>query len=344
VPDAAVTTMGSRTLAPDPPAPHGVLLGFMRLCRELERPVTEAELRASVSLPESGVDLGCLVRLAHRCGFGLATPRMSARNIARLPPPFLILGRQPGQAWLVRSRDSDQLILVDPVAGTAAPCTLRVAASFGDRLVRLVAAVPAGRGISGSAPMRDVQAVLWQIGLASVVINLLALATPLFMMTIYNKVISHAALETLDVLAIGMVTLVAFELALRSLRGCVTAHTGARLEAAIGSDLIHHLLQLPYRFHEANPSALVMKRVRQVDQLRQFLTGHLPLLLVDLAFVGLFLAALLVIAPSLRLVTAAAIPVFVLLSVLSQRQQEQHQRASFRAAGARSAALAEAVG
>ena len=96
--------------------------------------------------------------------------------------------------------------------------------------------------------------VLWQIGLASVVINLMALATPLFMMTVYNKVINHAALQTLDVLAIGMVTLVGFELLLRALRGYITAHTGARLEAAIGSDVLHHILHLPYRFFEATPS------------------------------------------------------------------------------------------
>ena len=341
---AAATTMAPPMLAADPTAPDGVLLGFMRLCRELQRPVTEPELRASVTLPADGVDLACLRRLAGRFGFGLVAPRMTARTLARLPPPFLILGRQPGQAWLVRSCDGEQLLLVDPVAGGATPCTIRVAAGFGDRLVRLVPAQPAGRGFWRSAPMREVRGVLWQIGLASVVINLLALATPLFMMTVYNKVISHAALQTLDVLAIGMLTLVAFELALRALRGYVTAHTGARLEAAIGVDLVHHLLHLPYRFHEANPSTSVLDRVRQVDQLRQFLTGHLPLLLVDLAFVGLFLAALLVIAPSLGLVTAAAIPVFVLLSILAQRQQEQHQRASFRAAGARSATLAEAVG
>ena len=90
--------------------------------------------------------------------------------------------------------------------------------------------------------MRGVRGVLWQIGLASVVINLLALATPLFMMTVYNKVINHGALQTLDVLAIGMVTLVGFELLLRALRGYIAAHTGAKLEAAIGSELVHHLL------------------------------------------------------------------------------------------------------
>ena len=87
------------------------------------------------------------------------------------------------------------------------------------------------------------------------------------------------------------------------------------LEAAIGSDMLHHIVHLPYRFFETTPSAAVLERVRQTDQLRQFLTGHLPLLIVDLAFVGLFLAVMFALAPLLALVTAAAMPVFAALSV-----------------------------
>src|SRR4051794_5131648 len=291
----AASIVRSDTPPPDPAAPDGVLLAFVRLCRQLERPVSEAELRAAVTLPETGVDIGCLHGLAARFGFALENLRASPRRLAQLTTPFMILGRQPGQAWVVRARTEDQVVLVDPVSGGATACTFRIAAGFGDRLVRLAAAAGTGRGFWRSLPMRGVRDMLWQIGLASVVINLLALATPLFMMTVYNKVINHAALQTLDVLAIGMVALVAFELLLRSLRGYITAHAGARLEAAIGSDLVHHLLQLPYRYYETNPSAGLQERVRQVDQLRQFLTGHLPLLIVDLAFVGLFLAVLLVI-------------------------------------------------
>ncbi|MFL5336123.1 MAG: peptidase domain-containing ABC transporter, partial [Geminicoccaceae bacterium] len=276
-------------------------------------------------------------------GFALENLRASPRRLAQLTTPFMILGRQPGQAWVVRARTEDQVVLVDPVSGGATACTFRIAAGFGDRLVRLAAAAGTGRGFWRSLPMRGVRDVLWQIGLASVVINLLALATPLFMMTVYNKVINHAALQTLDVLAIGMVALVAFELLLRSLRGYITAHAGARLEAAIGSDLVHHLLHLPYRYYETNPSAGLQERVRQVDQLRQFLTGHLPLLIVDLAFVGLFLAVLLVITPTLGIVTAAAMPVFALLSIVAQRHQQAHQQASSRAATAKASALGEAV-
>ena len=62
---AAATIVGSHALLPEPPAPDGLLLGFMRLCRQLERPVTEAELRASVTLPEAGADLACLGQARH---------------------------------------------------------------------------------------------------------------------------------------------------------------------------------------------------------------------------------------------------------------------------------------
>ena len=340
---AAASIIRPDTALPEPAAPDGVLLAFMRLCRQLERPVTEVELRAAVALPDAGADLASLRKLAARFGFALQTLQASPARLARLAPPFMILGRQPGQAWVVRSRTDDQILLADPVQGSVTPCTLKIAAGFGDRLLRLSPAAATGKGFWRSLPMHGVRDVLWQIGLASVVINLLALATPLFMMTVYNKVINHAALQTLDVLAIGMVTLVAFELLLRSLRGYITAHAGARLEAAIGSDLVHHLLRLPHRYHETNPSAALQERVRQVDQLRQFLTGHLPLLIVDLGFVGLFLAVLLVVAPALGIVTAAAMPLFALLSALTQRWQQAHQQASARAATAKASALGEAM-
>ena len=216
---AAASILRSDTTPPEPAAPDGVLLAFLRLCRQLDRPVTEPELRAAITLPEAGADLGCLQKLAARFGFALEIVRANPSRLAKLTTPFLILGRQPGQAWVVRARTQDQVVLVDPIGGGATACTFKIAAGFGDRLVRLTAAARTGKGFWRSLPMRGVRDVLWHIALASVVINLLALATPLFMMTVYNKVINHAALQTLDVLAIGMVALVAFELLLRSLRG-----------------------------------------------------------------------------------------------------------------------------
>jgi len=140
-----------------------------------------------------------------------------------------------------------------------------------------------------------------------------------------------------------MVTLFGFELLLRSLRGYVVSHTGAKLDLALSSEVVHHLLRLPYRVFEAMPSGQLMERLRQLDQLRTFLSGNLPLLLVDFAFVGLFIAAIFVFSQLLGWVTLAALPLFVGLSALAQLRQGKLLRANFKAVAKKSAGLAETV-
>lgn len=242
-------------------AAEGLVLGLVRLCRQLDHPVGEADLQAAGTPPEGG-EAAWLDAFAARLGLALETKRMGRRSLAAATTPFLIAG--PEEVWLARARAGDQYVLVEPRSGEVSVRTAAAARALGERIMRLqpaaaakrspavlepaaapvaaARAVPApprrsiGRRATGRVPglgwlPARVRGVLWQIALASVVINLLALATPLFMMTVYNKVINHAALHTLDVLAIGMVTLVGFELVLRALRGYVTAHTGARVEA-----------------------------------------------------------------------------------------------------------------
>jgi PrtD family type I secretion system ABC transporter len=366
-----------RTPAEPSSAPAGevFLLAFLRLCRQLDRPLGEAELRAAALPPEGGGGLAWIERFAARLGFELVHQRLTARALAGAPTPFLVVATDG--AWLVRARTNNQYVVVEPRQGEVAVRTAKAVQALGDRLVRLQPRAPRAKepepeqrpatprrrlfarpqrapraaAKEPSAAKRldltwlpqRVRGVLWQIGLASVVINLLALATPLFMMTVYNKVINHAALQTLDVLAIGMVTLVGFELVLRALRGYVTAHTGARLETTLGGDVVRHLTHLPYGTFQAHSSTTILERVRQLDPLRQFLAGHLPLTIVDLAFVGLFLLALFVLTPTLALVTVAAMPPFVLLSWWAQRRQAGLQQAHQRAALAKHAALSEAV-
>lgn len=198
-------------------------------------------------------------------------------------------------------------------------------------------------GLWQQAIYAKLRPALIEIGVASIVINLLALATPIFMMTVYNKVISHAALATLDVLAIGMLTLVVFELILRATRGYVVAHAGAKLDMALSQGVLHRLLAMPHSQFERTPSGQLTERLRQLDQLRNFLTGNLPLLLVDLAFVSLFLAAIFFLSPTLGWITALAMPVFVLISALAHKRQRKLVAANFTAGAGKSSNLAEAV-
>lgn len=153
--------------------------------------------------------------------------------------------------------------------------------------------------------IRRLKPILWELGLASVIINLLALATPIFLMTVYNKVINHGALKTLDVMVIGMLTLFAFDWLLRSLRSDITSHAGGRLDAALGSEVAHQLVHQPLKTIEQIPTGQIMERLRQLDQLRLFFTNQMPLLLVDLAFVGIFLIVLFFLDVRLGAITLA---------------------------------------
>jgi HlyB family type I secretion system ABC transporter len=338
---------GSRKAAPGAAAPPGtsLALALEQLCSELKRPFSRAEIKAAAPPAEAGLTLGGILLAAERLGFRARQVRPRRRALAQMPTPFLLVGHHPGEGWLVRARVRDHLVLVDPATGREAVTGIEGVADLAWRAVLLKPAGTARRQAQHwrDPIMRRLRPVLWELGLASVAINLMALATPLFLMTVYNKVINHNALQTLDVLALGMITLFVFEWGLRSLRSYIASHTGGRLDAALGSEMVHHLMHLPLRAFEKVPTGQILERTRQLDHVRQFFTSQMPLLLVDLAFVGVFVAVLFYLDLRLGLIVLAAIPLFWLLSLLARRRQQALVEAGFQAAAAKASSLGEAV-
>jgi HlyB family type I secretion system ABC transporter len=322
----------------------GLALAFEQLCQLLTRPFPSAEIRAAAPPSEAGLTLGGILLAGRRLGFKCHHVKARPRALAQMPTPFLIIGRRPGEGWLARARVGDHLVLVDPGQRRESVVSLETVADMAERVLLLKPLPATARQRQWRDPiMHRLRPVLWELGIASVVINLMALATPLFLMTVYNKVINHNALHTLDVLVLGMITLFVFEWGLRSLRSYIASHTGGRLDAALGSEVVHHLMHLPLRSFEKVPTGQILERTRQLDNVRQFFTSQMPLLLVDLAFVGLFVAVLLYLDLRLGAIVLAAMPFFWLLSLLARRQQRSLVEAGFQAAAAKASSLGEAV-
>jgi HlyB family type I secretion system ABC transporter len=322
----------------------GLARAFEQLCRELGRPFPAAEIRAAAPPGDQGMTLPNLLLAAERLGFKTGEFKPDPKNLARMPTPFLIVGARPGEGWLVRARIADHLVLSDPGAGGTSALHVETVADLAQRLIVLKPlAETVQRRQWRDSIMRRLRPVLWELGIASVVINLLALATPIFLMTVYNKVINHGALQTLDVLVLGMMTLFVFEWLLRSLRAYIASHTGGRLDAALGSEVVHHLVHMPLRTFEAVPTGQIVERTRQLDHLRQFFTSQMPLLLVDLAFVGLFVAVLFYLDVRLGAITLAAMPLFWLLSMLARGPHKRLVEAAFTTAAAKASSLGETI-
>jgi HlyB family type I secretion system ABC transporter len=336
---------GMRRPTSGPAGPgDGLALAFEQLCAQLKRPFSSAEIKAAAPPTEAGLTLGGILLAAERLGFKARQVKPSRRALAQMPTPFLLIGHRPGEGWLVRARVRDHLVLVDPASGRESVTGLESVADLAARAVLLKpTARIASRQQWRDSIMRRLRPVLWELGIASIVINVMALATPLFLMTVYNKVINHNALQTLDVLALGMVTLFVFEWGLRCLRGYIASHTGGRLDAALGSEVVHHLMHLPLRAFEKVPTGQILERTRQLDNVRQFFTSQMPLLLVDLAFVGVFVGVLLYLDMRLGLIVLGAMPLFWLLSMLARHRQQALIEAGFQAAAAKASSLGEAV-
>tara|TARA_R110002126_G_scaffold279836_1_gene426869 strand:+ start:2731 stop:4824 length:2094 start_codon:yes stop_codon:yes gene_type:complete len=140
------------------------------------------------------------------------------------------------------------------------------------------------------------KAVFWQVFTASLVINLLALVTPLFMMSVYDKVIGAHSPATLHYLVAGVLLAVGVEFALRFLRSRSLSWFGARIDYIVSSAILARILALPASYTERASVAAQLSRLKAFESVREFFTGPLFLSFVEFPFTLILLAAIAILA------------------------------------------------
>lgn len=158
--------------------------------------------------------------------------------------------------------------------------------------------------------------LLGEVLLVSLVLQLIGLATPMFFQVVMDKVLVNHALQTLDVIAVGLTCAIAFEVTLTAIRTWVFAHTSSKIDVELGAKLFRHLLGLPLAYFHARRVGDSVARVRELESIRSFLTGNALTLVLDLLFSFVFLAVMFWYSPWLTLIVVLSIPLYVLLSLL----------------------------
>ncbi|CAI8888042.1 Cyclolysin secretion/processing ATP-binding protein CyaB [Pseudomonas sp. IT-P253] len=159
------------------------------------------------------------------------------------------------------------------------------------------------------------RSLLSEIMLVSFVLQLFALVTPLFFQVVMDKVLVHHGLSTLDVIASGLLAVMIFETALSSLRSYVFAHTTSRIDVELGSRLFHHLIKLPLAYFQARRVGDSVARVRELENIRSFLTGNAITLLLDVLFSVVFIVVMYCYSGWLTLIVLLSLPLYVLVSM-----------------------------
>jgi subfamily B ATP-binding cassette protein HlyB/CyaB len=158
---------------------------------------------------------------------------------------------------------------------------------------------------------------IWRdILLASLAIQVVGLATPLFTQVIIDKVIAHHSESTLIVLGVALVVFMLFTSGMSWLRQYLVLHTGNRIDAVLGEKVMRHLLRLPLPYFEARPTGTLVARLHGVETLRQFVSGAAVTLLLDLPFLFIFLAVMFAYSWQLTLIVLGILALIAVASLV----------------------------
>lgn len=182
----------------------------------------------------------------------------------------------------------------------------------------------------------------YQVILATIIINFLALVSSLYVMNVYDRVIPNQAYETLWVLSIGVVLAILFEFAAKMIRGHLTDIAGKKADLIISSALFRRVMALRLADRPAS-SGSYASNLREFEAVREFMTSASLLTIVDLPFLLLFIFVISMVGGKLALVPLTIIPIVVIVGFVVQRPLSRHINESMKEGSQRSGLAVEAI-
>jgi subfamily B ATP-binding cassette protein HlyB/CyaB len=157
---------------------------------------------------------------------------------------------------------------------------------------------------------------LGEVLLISLVLQIIGLVTPMFFQVVMDKVLVNHAMQTLNVIAIGLITATLFESVLTGIRTAVFANTSSKIDVELGARLFGHLLSLPVSYFQTRRVGDSVARIRELESIRSFLTSNAMTLVLDILFSFVFLGVMLWYSPILTVIVVVSIPVYLALSFI----------------------------
>lgn len=185
--------------------------------------------------------------------------------------------------------------------------------------------------------------VILEVLLGSFIVQLFGLVTPLFTQVILDKVIVHRTLTTLDVLAFGFVAVMIFELILNMSRKYIFVHTASKIDSKLGAKLFKHLFALPFTYFESRKVGNIIARVRELDQIRDFITNKSVSVIIDLFFSVVFVLMMLLYSVKLTFIVLGFVSLIAILYLLVTPELRRRLENKFQMGAQSNSYLVESV-
>jgi len=259
---------------------------------------------------------------ARKLGLKAKSARTTQERLDRTPLPA-IAADLDGSYFIIARLDQGKVLIHDPRSQRPEILTIEALEARWSGTLVLVRSQAGSPGESSRFDFTwfipaivKYRKLLGEVLLVSFVLQIFSLVTPLFFQVVMDKVLVHHGLTTLDVIAVGLAGIMLFESCLSGLRSYVFAHTASRIDVELGSKLFRHLITLPLAYFQARRVGDSVARVRELENIRSFLTGNAITLMLDVLFSVVFLAVMFYYSGWLTLIVALSLPLYVLVSVL----------------------------
>lgn len=276
-----------------------------------------------------------LLRAAQHMGLKAKLAKTTASRLALTPLPALALMHTPDQSLrvvILAQCDEKRVLFQETtgdagggVQGGAARPTIEPMEVFAAHWTGELILISSQASLAGALAKFDFswfipalvkhRKLLGEVLLISFMLQLFGLVSPLFFQVVMDKVLVHKGMTTLDVLVIGLVIVVIFESLLSGLRAYVFSHTTSRIDVELGARLFRHLVQLPLAYFQARRVGDSVARVRELENIRAFLTGNALTVLLDVFFSIVFIAVMLFYSVPLTLIVLVSLPLYFGLSL-----------------------------
>ena len=296
-----------------------------------------SQLRHSAAVRSEAFSEADLVLSARSIGLKARAVPLQPDRISKTPFPALVMDLT-GRHFILAGSDGNTALLLEPGMRTPAVCPAREVAerSSGRMLLFTSRASLAGElarfDFSWFIPaIVKYRRLLLEVLGVSLVLQLFGLVSPLMFQVVMDKVLVNQTYSTLNVVCVALLVSSIFEVLLTGLRNYVFAHTTNRIDVELGARLFRHLVTLPLAYFGVRRVGDTVARVRELENIRNFLTGQALTALIDLTFSFIFLGVMCVYSVWLTLIVAISLPVYGVISasmipVLRARLNEKFAR------------------
>lgn len=330
------------------------LLGCLTLLSKmLNKPLSPDALIAGLPLQDNKLTPSLFNRAAERAGLSAKVVKRSIRKISPLVLPAVLL-LSDGNACILQKIDNKTATVIFPDAGegeseitltelkdvySGYAIFIKTVYHFDQRTT--LSAVPRAKHWFWGTILRF-WPIYSEVFIASILVNLFALASPLFIMNVYDRVVPNNALATLWVLAIGVATVFVFDFLLRMLRGYFIDAAGKKADVMLSATIFEKVLGIKMSAR-SNSVGSFANSMQEFESFRDFFTSSTLATFIDLPFAFLFIAVIWMIAGDLAFIPLAVIPVTILISLLIQFPLGRTVKQLFRHSGQKSATLIETL-